>query len=289
MKRFICVMLALLLLPGIYAAAEDAPWGSWAMMWRSTYGYTLYYHEDLMRAYTVPEDETKPAMDVMEPVENGEGARLLCYLEIPEEKTDWEAEGWMPLEDEPGFDMDVPYDWEYALYVSEDGGSMQEEIRLNAPGIDYVFRICFPAEDPYCWREAFEDVLASVEFPPQPVETEDFRMDWFQGGAAGMRFIPVTLDEEAQPFVIQPLRDMAAFVLEQVEWDDEALSVIKAVPLYEANPLPTGDNLLVYAYFGDIFPTLRIRYTDAEGRQMTWYLTDSGRDGSLILLGEDWI
>ena len=182
-----------------------------------------------MRAYAVPESETTSAMDVMEPVENGEGARLLCYLEVPEEKTDWEAEDWMPLEDEPGFDMDVPFDWEYALYVSADGKDMQEEIRLNAPGIDYVFRICFPAEDPYCWREAFEDVLASVVFPPQPVETEDFRMDWFQGGAAGMRFIPVTLDEETEKRVAEIQDDlsryaektMACFVAGDIELTDE--------------------------------------------------------------------
>ena len=102
-----------------------------------------------------------------------------------------------------------------------------------------------------------------------------------------MQFIDVVYDEDAEPITLVPYRDMKDFVLEALTWDDEAFTVSEAFPLYAADPLSPGDNLNIYCYFADFLPVLRIRYTDAEGNAQCLYITDSGRDGSLLLLDED--
>ena len=88
--------------------------------------------------------------------------------------------------------------------------------------------------------------------------------------------------------VLIPLREMTDFALEYLDWDwdfdDPEPSV--AMTLYAAAILAPGDNLRVSCYFEDIMPNLRVRYTDAEGEDQCFYLFQSGRDGSLMLLTE---
>ncbi len=190
---------------------------------------------------------------------------------------------WPPAEDEETeterpLELSVPYG-----YVSHPGKADILYISLsNASFCVYVFA----PDDDAIWKEELWEVLSTLEFPPQPVVNDDFLLDYFQGGAAGMRFIDVIHDEDAEPVTLVPYRDMKDFVLEALTWDGEACAVSEAVPLYTADPLSPGDNLNIYCYFTDVFPNLRIRYTDENGNPQCWYITQSGRDGSLLLLAE---
>jgi hypothetical protein len=192
-------------------------------------------------------------------------------------------DGYSRVTLEPNISLDYPCE----VTAFTDDEVVLEQWIVSAPDGDYVFILQYEADDPCNWRQLFYSVLGSVEFPSQPVQNVDFLLDFFQGGAAGMQFIDVIHDEDAEPITLVPYRDMKDFVLEVLTWDGEACAVSEAVPLYTADPLSPGDNLNIYCYFTDVFPDLRLRYTDENGDPQCRYITQSGRDGSLLLLAED--
>ena len=190
---------------------------------------------------------------------------------------------WPPAEDderkmERPLDLSVPYGYE-----SNPGKGDILYIPLsNASFCIYVYA----PEDDAILKEKLWDVLSTLEFPPQPVVNDDFLLDYFQGGAAGMQFTDLVVDEEADPIVLIPQRNMRSFVLEYLDWDAAAMVPTVAMTLYAATYLSPGNNLRVSCYFEDVMPNLRVRYTNAEGEAQCFYLFQSGRDGSLLLLPE---
>ena len=298
MKRFACFLLALAVFSALPVLAEEPEW-DW---FESDFGLSFLYDAGEFGVDVSEEGEAVlvyPLALVEEKYEEGlnivwkdaENQACLCFSNLSAADPEWtKPADWTPPEGFEPLDGDwaLPgWIWQHEEDGVVDGPYPNAEIVFEGRDQIYPLFIAYPDGDPDGWGEKMWEILESLEFPPQMAETADFRMDWFQGGAAGMQFIPVTVDEDADPFVIMPLREMRGFVLEQVEWDDETFAPADAAPLYTADPLSPGDNLQGFADFEDICPTLRIRYTDAEGEDVCWYITESGRDGSLMLLGED--
>ena len=92
--------------------------------------------------------------------------------------------------------------------------------------------------------------------------------------------------EEMQKLILDirvPLEEVTDFALEKLDWNDFKYT---ASPVCVAAVLSPGQNLRIYTDIPDAMPNLRFRYTDGRGNPQCWYITQSGRDGSLMLLGE---
>lgn len=276
MKRLFCILLALCLLGG-FALAEDA--GDWKLF-ESSFGFTLWYSPGQLSFWEDDFDGEKA--ECFCPWEDQSGVAVLICLGSNFSPERWAGQTPVSL-DEPVVGPEYPYE----MTACTDGEVITEQWTVSVADGSYAFIVQYEAGDYQGWAPLFHDVLSTLEFPPQPVITDDFLLDFFQGGAAGMQFIDVVYDEDAEPITLVPYRDMEAFSLEYVEWDDDTFTVSRATPLYVADPLSPGDNLNIFCWFADVMPNLRIRYTDAEGNARCFLIFQSGRDGSLLLLPED--
>ena len=286
------VLMMVMLLAGCLPALADVD--DWEI-YESGMGFTILYPDFLVNVASVPSAETGLETVQFVPLEDEDAAGIWCRQVDEPDEPDWEARGYERLsEEEIDFDPVVPMETRIALYRAPDGKEMLEEIRLESltstedfpAGFEYVFDLRFPADDPDDWRGIFEAMLETLSFPGQPAEAGSFRLTFFQGGAAGMRFIPILVDEEADAIVLMPLAEVTDFVLEKLNWDDETFSVTGAEPLYTADRLAPGDNLEIICWFSDILPDLRVRCVNESGEPECWYLFESGMDGSLLLLSE---
>lgn len=120
------------------------------------------------------------------------------------------------------------------------------------------------------------------------VEAGSFRLDFFQGGAMGIEFIPILVDEDTDNVLsLQPCCIVTNVRLEKLIWFEDNLQV-DPEPLFQADVMEPNQILNITTWIPDTMPKLRIIATNPEGKQECWYISDSGEDGSLLLLpGED--
>ena len=297
MKRLFCVLLAFCLLLCVPAGAEETQWTAY----ESPYGFKLWYDP---QSYFI-EDGREDGAVIVYPLalytplesrnEKGQLAvpkneALQAGIRIEEPALPVDA-NWTPPPDRIPLEKELDFSCPSfcTTMLLENGVPSPytvDDLFVLLPTCFFSAGIAYPQGDPDGWSEKLWDVLSTLEFPPQPVVNQDFLLDYFQGGAAGMQFIDVVYDEEAEPITLVPYREMKDFVLEALIWDEEAFTVAQALPLYAASPLSPGENLNIYCYFSDVLPVLRMRYTDAEGNAHCGYITQSGRDGSLLYIPE---
>lgn len=110
-----------------------------------------------------------------------------------------------------------------------------------------------------------------------------FRFEPFQGGAMGMRFIDVTVDEDADILSLWPSQDVTDVVLEKLSWD----AYLSAEVVFRAERLASNEVVNLRAYLYDAMPAFRVTCVNAAGESERWYLADSGEDGSLLLLSAE--
>ena len=276
MKRFISILLFICLVCGCAAAGADE---MEEMEWfESSFGFTLSYPAERMEVYT--QDWEGFAADCFYPVAEDPGSDLFVCRGSRFTNRYWETEDWRRLSvDEPDADLSFPF----SLLAYTDGETIVEEWVVSAADADFSFLVFYDQGDRRGWAHLCHQALESLEFPFQPAVTDEFRVDFFQGGAAGMEFIDVVQDEEAAPIVLSPLQNVTDFSLEYMQgetWDDDVLM------LYTADEMRPGEHLRVSIYLGEFEPDLRIRYTDFWGQDHCWYISESGRDGSLLFLSE---
>ena len=287
MKRLCCLLLCLCLLPGCALAEDDwdeddlDEFGENWMFVESRFGYSLWYNADQLSFWT-GEFEGAVAEYFCPWYDHSGIAAMICL---------GSRFSTMLWDDYTPIDLDNVYvylDDPYEMTAYTDGETILEQWIISVADADYVFIIQYEADDVQNWAILFHDTLSGVEFPPQPaVFRDDLRLDFFQGGAAGMRFIDVVIDADAEPVVLMPLRELKDFSLEKIIWDGETFTPLSAEPLYTADALSPGDNLKIYCFFPDILPDLSVVYTDAEGLAWCLNLFQSGRDGSLLLIPEE--
>lgn len=273
MKRGFILLLVLALLPVLPAMADSTEF-------ESLYGFTLWYDGD--RYLT---GEAEDGAELLLPADPSVRALLRCHASMAVGQ-DWTADDplWTPLEDD--FDLAI----RHGCYSTRSQDGTTAEQCLYVCGVDgfYLFSVQYdPAEGADAAAELW-DVLHTVEFPPQPAQAGSFRLDFFHGGAAGMRFTDVPVDDGAEtPVTLRLTAPVTQFVLERLAWDEEAFTIAQTEAIYAAPRLGPGDNLNLYCFFPDVLPALRIRCLNERGEAECWYLFQSGRDGSLLLLSEE--
>ena len=299
MKKLCCVLLALCLLASLSAAAEEAEW----TLYESPYGFSLWYDAQSCLIEEGREDgatviyplalyDPLPGRDEMGRAALPKDEKLQAYIRIEQPAPPVDA-GWTPPADRAATEkeLDIAFPYLSTAMLIEDpqaGPVTVEELFVLLPDSFFAASIAYPQDDPVGWSEELWDILSTLEFAPQPaVFRDDLRLDFFQGGAAGMRFTDVVIDEEAEPVVLLPLRELRDFSLNRIVWDEENFEPLGLEPVYTADTLAPGDHLAIFAYFPDVLPELCARYTDAEGERWSLSLFQSGRDGSLLLIPEE--
>ena len=111
-------------------------------------------------------------------------------------------------------------------------------------------------------------------------EAGSIRLDWFSGGAMGMRFTEVVVDAEAETLSIWPNRTVKNVTLEKMDWFDGSAPLV----LFTAETLESNQVINLRAYLSDVLPDFRVTCEDENGEKECWYITMSGEDGSLLLL-----
>lgn len=111
-------------------------------------------------------------------------------------------------------------------------------------------------------------------------EAGSIRFDWFSGGAMGMRFTDITVDENAETLSIWPKDTVTDVVLEKMDWVEGKEPEV----LYTADTMESNQVINLKGYLSDVMPAYRITCVNAEGKTERWYLAQSGEDGSPFLL-----
>ena len=280
MKRFLLLLLTGLAALTCAALAE----GDWTLH-ESVLDYTILYPADLLDVYGVPEEEGGWNTDVFEPKFPGSGAQLTLAQVMDPDWPDWDAAGYRRLAvDEPNVELDVGMDMMYRAYVRNDGTAYAEEIRLQSPTdpMEYVFTLVFPADDPDGWQDVFEAMLETAAFPRLGAQPGSLtlRRDF----TGGLTFTDVVVDPAAEPFWLYPEAGVIGLAVEKLTWDGDMVAA--AEPVYTAERFTGGECLRIFCYGTDVYPALRVRCTGADGWEECWYIAESGRDGSLMLLSE---
>lgn len=125
--------------------------------------------------------------------------------------------------------------------------------------------------------------MVSMAFSGVADERGAFRFEPYQGGAMGMQFIDVVVDEDAGVMSLWPNQDVSNVVLERLYWD----AYMAATIIYQADALSSSQVINLKAYLYDAMPAFRVTCVNAAGLTERWYLADSGEDGSLLLLPPD--
>lgn len=281
MKRFFSVLLALILLCGLMTAVHAEADGDTDeyMLLESRFGYTLWFSWEELSHWSA-EWEGAPA-ECFCPWDDETGVAALICRGHRFSASLWDGCARVDL-DEP--DVDPGYPFEVTAYT--DGEVVSEQWIVSATDGDYVFILQYEEGDPMGWGDMLRSVLDSLEFPGQGAENVSFRLDFFEGGAAGMQFKDVVVDEDAEAVVILPFQLMMNVSLEKVIWDEDTFKPVGGEAVFSAPFLSAGDNLRIFCYFDDVLPALRLRYMDMDGQNICLYLAQSGRDGSLLLLDE---
>lgn len=124
----------------------------------------------------------------------------------------------------------------------------------------------FPASLP-------ESVPGTVE----AILAQDIDLDNFS------QFGEAILEEDGEHVVLYTNGLVENLTLELGQWDSDGISFFPTATVFAADTLTPGDAVLLYTMFADVMPHLRLRYTSG-GTEYRFFLTQSGKDGSIILL-----
>ncbi len=265
-------------------------------LYESRFTYTLRYPEKTVDArFVEPYGDMDSGFDQFSVKEAGDQVYMICTLYTDYAYPFWEEElNYSKLKtDDTWLDqIETSMEKSLGLYLSPDGSEMVEELRLRYQKnlLDFVypeivFDMHYPADGQEQWGKLFESMLKTLEFPPLGDDVSSLELDFFNGDQAGVEYTDIVVDEDEGPFVLHFSGKTDGFVLEQVEWDRETLTVTKATPLYSADSMSAGNALKIYGYLADVLSEFRVRWTDPWSENC-FYLTQSDKDGSLHFVNE---
>ena len=310
MKRLVCLLLTLALLP---CAAALADLDEWEYYYGD--GYTIRY-PDYMDAYGVPMEETGWDMDIFADPEgtDEDGYPHIMLYVIREEQPVWY--NWLqdgkfpdifgrleemkrlpvdepPVLDEPEeIDMNHTLDMTYAKYESMDGKWWQEAFIFDKPeGLGYVVLCRFPANDEGWYSDVLHWMVGYMEFddseyPGYTGYDGPCSFSLYDYNAYACPFTEVTVDSgEDVPvlwlFAEEPMTDVR---LEEIEWDDEFLHVTDARTLFFDEEFTDNETVRIVAWPPEIVPNLRVYGVNEEGGEEYWYIFASGENADVYLV-----
>ncbi|MBR1585943.1 MAG: hypothetical protein IJ662_10415 [Clostridia bacterium] len=296
MKRFCALLLSLWALLTVAAPAEDADWE----LYESPAGYSFFY--DANQFYLddgLPDGKVAvyPQALYAPLTEEDESGRSYTWIDVTDQAAlvfspprepadpDWVPPSvFQPLGEAVDFALPC---WRARRVIQDEtmGPYVSEDLVISAAEGLYLFSLSYPQGDPNGWGERLWEIVTTLEFPPQPAVAGSFCLTYDRAGDEPRAI--VVLDEEAQPMTLTIRAAVTDFSLEKLTWDEDTVSIVSSVPLLTADALAPGDSICISAYVPEILPDLYIACVNAAGESEWWYVAQSGRDGSLLLLPED--
>lgn len=111
-------------------------------------------------------------------------------------------------------------------------------------------------------------------------EAGTFRLEPFSGGAMGIHFTDVTIDEEADILSLWTSDTVTDLVLQRLDPETRTYDEV----VYSAARQESNEVLNIRMHMPDAMPGLRVTAVDPQGASERWYITESGMDGSPLLL-----
>lgn len=99
------------------------------------------------------------------------------------------------------------------------------------------------------------------------------------------QFAEATLDAEGEQVVLYTEGMVTNVTLEYGSWDMDGMYFFPKATVFAANSLTPGDAIMLQTMFPDTMPNLRLRYTSG-GEEHSFFITQSGKDGSIILMDD---
>lgn len=113
----------------------------------------------------------------------------------------------------------------------------------------------------------------------EAVLAQDVDLDSFTQSAEAI------MDAEGEQVVLYTDGMVSGLTLEYGTWDEDGVYFSPKATVFAANTLTPGDAIMLQTMFSDTMPHLRLRYT-SDGEEFTYFLFQSGKDGSILLLDE---
>lgn len=99
------------------------------------------------------------------------------------------------------------------------------------------------------------------------------------------QFAEALLDSDGERVVLHTDGLVTNLTLEIGQWTADGVAFIPKSTVFTANTLTPGDAIMLYTMFSDTMPHIRLRYTSG-GNDHSYFITQSGEDGSIILLDD---
>lgn len=112
-----------------------------------------------------------------------------------------------------------------------------------------------------------------------------FRVDHFQGGAMGITFIDITVNEGSDLISLWTNCTVTDVKLEKLMWSGTWISGTEV--LFTAEALASNQVLNIAVDTPDVLPVLRVTALNEQGQGEYWYITRDGRDNAPVLLAPD--
>lgn len=107
-----------------------------------------------------------------------------------------------------------------------------------------------------------------------------FRVDTFQGGAMGIQFIHICLEDDADTFCVWPTDTVYQVVLDEMVSDRDR---VISRTIWTEDVLESNQVICLQAYTGEVLPRFRVTFMHEDGTRERLYIEESGEDGSLML------
>lgn len=286
------ILLLMILITAVMLCAIAMAEGEWET-YEGPLSMTIKYPKAIIEASRhSSEDEyvnEYDRIDLFVPRAEQTSARMTCALHDDPQFPFWEDYGYTKLEMDDSLLDQIESSMYKTLnmYMNPEGTEIVEELKMTYPinlEPEIVFDIFLPADDPDGWRNVFETMLSTLKFPPLGEEFAGIRFDFYENVEKNASSEKIIVDEGAACYVLAFSGKTSQFALEEVEWDDATFRIVNVKTLFKADLMSDGDQLDISCFFPDGLPKLRIRWSDPWTKDRTYYLTMSGKDGSLHML-----
>lgn len=124
-------------------------------------------------------------------------------------------------------------------------------------------------------------MLCAFASAENTVDNDILRLSVYEGGKAPGMTAWVCIDMDAGDMSLFALQSVSDLALYTVFWSEDEFPYFE--PVCYLSDFKAGDMLCFRAFLTDCLPGLAFSY-ELNGEYALWYITDSGEDGSLILI-----
>ena len=297
MKRLMCVLLILALMPCLAALADDDE----LQYYESPLGYAVYYPTSLLDKYILTDDVGGSTSEAYEPFEDGTGSTMFVTKLNLSVWPGWEENGipellfWptdvrrLPVDEPPVEMAGISMNMHYFYFQTYDDETGIEMIILESPEneLNWAITVYYVLGEPdEFWQSTFNSMIEEITFPQAAGARKGsftLRPELIDDS---MEYQYVIADEEGGEVWVYAESGVTGFTVERLTWDDESWTISGTETLYTDAEFTGREAVCIFCYAPEMLPELRIRGINADGQEEAWYIMESGKDGHMMLVSD---